>query len=99
MQITMPVKMSAMRLMHGARMKIMPGMRKMKKMSMKRNMSVTDRALHIGSGLALMGLGMSGRGGVAGKAFSILGGALLFEGVTSYSVAYDLLGISTRRED
>ena len=61
----------------------------------KRNMGVIDRALRIGCGLALLGLGVGRHRKTTGYLFQLVGGAFLFEGLSSYSIVYDLLGYST----
>lgn len=67
---------------------------------MKQNMGTIDRALRIGSGLALLGLSTNRNGnGLMGYLFPLAGGLLLFEGLTSYSMLYDRMGISTRGQN
>jgi hypothetical protein len=65
---------------------------------MKQNMGTIDRALRIGSGLALMG--MSNRNsGAFGYVLPLVGGLLLVEGLTSYSMMYERMGVSTRGQN
>lgn len=64
----------------------------------ERNLSFLDRAVRIGGGLVLIGLGVKRHSGLAGKALSLFGGALLFEGIASYSPVYDWLDFSSRSD-
>ena len=67
---------------------------------MKQNMGAIDRALRIGSGLALLGMSMNrNSNGLMGYLFPLAGGLLLVEGLTSYSLLYDRMGISTRGQN
>lgn len=66
---------------------------------MKQNMGSIDRALRIGSGLALMGLAMNRNNGIVNYLLPVVGGALLVEGLTSYSMLYDRMGVSTQKEN
>lgn len=66
---------------------------------MKQNMGTIDRALRIGSGLALVGLSMNRNNGAMGYLLPVIGGMLLVEGLTSYSVIYDRMGVSTRGQN
>ncbi len=68
-------------------------------MKMKQNMGTTDRALRIGSGLALVGMAMNRNNGLMNFVLPVLGGALLVEGLTSYSMLYDKIGVSTRGQN
>ncbi|HHX87357.1 MAG TPA: DUF2892 domain-containing protein [Firmicutes bacterium] len=61
----------------------------------KKNLGMIDRALRIGGGLALVGLGIKRNRGVIGYLFPLMGGALLVEGLSSYSFMYNLMGFST----
>ncbi|HOL17847.1 MAG TPA: DUF2892 domain-containing protein [Bacillota bacterium] len=66
---------------------------------MKQNMGTVDRALRIGSGLALIGLSMNRNNGIMGLVLPLVGGMLLVEGLTSYSLMYDRMGINTHIQD
>lgn len=68
-------------------------------MQMKQNIGTVDRALRIGSGLALIGLSMNRNNGVMGYVMPVVGGMLLVEGLTSYSAVYDKMGMSTRGQN
>jgi uncharacterized membrane protein len=68
-------------------------------MKVKQNMSTIDRAIRIGSGLALIGMSLNRNHGLMGYILPMLGGMLLAEGLTAYSFAYDKMGISTRGQD
>ena len=61
----------------------------------KKNLGVIDRVLRIGCGLALVGLGVGRHRKITGYLFPLMGGAFLFEGLSSYSIVYDLLDCST----
>ena len=61
----------------------------------KNNLGIIDRALRIGGGLALVGLGISRNRGLMGYLFPLMGGMLLVEGLSSYSFVYDLMGFPT----
>ena len=65
-------------------------------MQMKQNIGTVDRALRIGSGLALIGLSMNRNNGLMGYVMPVMAGMLLVEGLTSYSMLYDRMGMSTR---
>ncbi len=65
---------------------------------MKQNMGAVDRALRIGSGLALIGLSMNRNNGIMGLVLPLFGGMLLLEGLTSYSFMYDRMGIDTHNQ-
>jgi hypothetical protein len=66
---------------------------------MKQNMGTVDRALRIGSGLALVGMSMNRNNGIMSYVLPVLGGLLLVEGLTSYSAVYERMGFSTRGQD
>ncbi len=66
---------------------------------MKQNMGTIDRALRIGSGLALVGMSLNRNNGMMGYILPVVGGMLLVEGLTSYSAVYDRMGISTRGQN
>lgn len=68
-------------------------------MQMKQNIGTVDRALRIGSGLALIGLSMNRNNGLMGYVMPVMGGMLLVEGLTSYSMLYDRMGMSTRGQN
>jgi len=59
-------------------------------------MGTIDRALRIGSGLALVGMSLNRNNGMMGYILPVVGGMLLVEGLTSYSAVYDRMGISTQ---
>ena len=61
----------------------------------RRNLGIIDRALRIGGGLALVGLGIERHRGIAGYLFPLIGGMLMVEGFTSHSFVNDLLSFST----
>jgi uncharacterized membrane protein len=62
-------------------------------------MGTIDRALRIGSGLALVGMSLNRNNGMMGYILPVVGGMLLVEGLTSYSAVYDRMGISTRGQN
>jgi hypothetical protein len=66
---------------------------------MKQNMGTIDRALRIGSGLALMGMSMNRNNSPISYLLPLVGGMLLVEGLTSYSMMYERMGVSTRGQN
>lgn len=66
---------------------------------MKQNMGSLDRALRIGSGLALIGMSMNKNNGAMGYLLPLVGGMLLAEGLTSYSMIFARMGITTLEEN
>ncbi|MEW5785036.1 MAG: DUF2892 domain-containing protein [Bacillota bacterium] len=66
---------------------------------MKQNMGTIDRAIRIGSGLALVSMAMNRNNGLMSYVLPVVGGMLVVEGLTSYSLAYDKMGISTRGQN
>ena len=68
-------------------------------MKLKQNMGTIDRALRIGSGLALMGMSTNRNTGPIGYLLPLVGGMLLVEGLTSYSMMYERMGVNTRGQN
>ncbi len=68
-------------------------------MMMKQNMGTIDRALRIGSGLAMVSMAMNRNNGLMSYVLPAVGGMLLLEGLTSYSMIYDRMGVSTRGQN
>jgi uncharacterized membrane protein len=58
------------------------------------NVGATERLISGLGGGVFLARGLS-RGGLGGAAMAVLGGALLYRGVTGYCGSYDLLGINT----
>ena len=65
------------------------------KLKMRPNLGPMDRAIRIGSGLAMVGMGLNRSSGFLGYLLSLAGVMLLAEGLTSYCVACDLMGIDS----
>jgi uncharacterized membrane protein len=64
----------------------------------RRNVGGTERLLSIGGGLALAMTGMSSRS-PRGLALALMGGGLLYRGITGHCHAYDALGVHTNDPD